>query len=147
MADGKLMNGGHEQFISEENEELKRIRERKLKELKEKRQKMAVEPFHITDSNFNEIVKQQPIALIDFWASWCGPCLALAPIIDELAREYAGKVFVGKLNVDENPETAERFQIFSIPTILIMKNGKEVDKIVGLVPKKQIEAIIRKHLG
>jgi thioredoxin 1 len=141
-----LKHGGHEQFISEENEELKRIRERKLKELKEKRQKMAVEPFHLTDSNFNEIVEQHPIALIDFWASWCGPCLALAPIIDELAREYVGKVFVGKLNVDENPETAERFQIFSIPTILVIKNGREVDRIVGLVPKKQIETALRKHL-
>lgn len=146
MADEGLMNGGHEQFISKENEEPKRIRERKLKELKEKH-KMTVEPFHVTDSNFNEIVKQHPIALIDCWASWCGPCLTLAPTIDELAKEYAGKVFVGKLDVDENPETAERFQIFSVPTILIMKNGKEVERIVGLVPKKHIEAILRKHLG
>ena len=147
MADERLMNGGHEQFISEENEELKRIREKKLKELKEKRQKMTAEPFHVTDSNFNEIVEQHPIAIIDCWATWCGPCLALAPTIDELAKEYVGKVFVGKLNVDENPKTAERFQVFSIPTILIMKNGKEVDRIVGLVPKKHIETALRKHLG
>lgn len=141
------MNGGHEQFISEENRELKRIRERKLKELKEKKWKMTAEPMHVTDSNFNEIVSQHSLALIDFWASWCGPCLALAPTIDELAREYGRKVFVGKLNVDENPETAERFQIFSIPTIIVIKNGKEADRIVGLVPKKHIETVLKKHLG
>ncbi|MEM2995289.1 MAG: thioredoxin [Candidatus Bathyarchaeia archaeon] len=147
MADGKFMNDGHEQFIFGEDRELKRIREKKLKMFMEKVRKMTAEPFHLTDSNFNEIVGQKPIALIDFWASWCGPCLAFAPVIDELAKEYSGKVFVGKLNVDENPETAERFQIFSIPTVVIIKNGREVERIVGVVPKKQIEALIRKHLG
>ena len=141
------MSGEHEQFISGEDEELKRIRERKLKELKERKREMASEPVHVTDSNFNQIVNQHHLALIDFWAPWCGPCLALAPTIEELAEEYSGKIFVGKLNVDENPETAEQFQIFSIPTLIIMKDGKEVDRIVGLVPKKQIEAVLRKHLG
>jgi thioredoxin 1 len=70
----------------------------------------------------------------------------IAPIIEELAREYGKKVLIGKLNVDENPETAERFQIFSIPTLLVMQNGKEVDRIVGLVPKSQIEAYLKKYL-
>jgi thioredoxin 1 len=141
------MSGKHEQFISGEDEELKRIRERKLRELKERKREMTSEPVHITDSNFNQIVNQHHLALIDFWAPWCGPCLALAPTIEELAEEYSGKIFVGKLNVDENPETAEQFQIFSIPTLIIMKDGKEVDRIVGLVPKKQIEVVLRKHLG
>lgn len=139
----------HEQFISEE-EELKRIRKKKLKELTElkgKKQKMSAEPIHVTDSNFNETVMEHSLALIDCWAPWCGPCIALAPIIEELAEEYAGKILVGKLNVDENPRTAERFQIFSIPTMLIMKNGGEADRIVGLVPKERIETILRKHLG
>jgi thioredoxin 1 len=141
------MNGRHEQFISEENEELKRIREKKLEELKEKGRKMTAEPFHLTDSNLNEIVNKHSLVLIDCWAPWCGPCLALAPTIVELTEKYAGKVLVGKLNVDENPKTAERFQIFSIPTMLVMKNGKEVDRIVGLVPKNHVETILKKHLG
>ena len=143
------MSDEHEQFISEEDEELRRIREKKLGELvelEEKKLEMTAEHV-LTDSNFNEIVNQHSLALIDCWAPWCGPCLALAPTIEELAREYTGKVLVGKLHVDDNPRTAERFQIFSIPTMLIMKNGREVDRIVGLVPKNHVEAVLRKHLG
>jgi thioredoxin 1 len=144
------VSGEHEQFISEENEELRRIREKKLRELmrlKERKQEMSAKPVHVTDSNFNEIVSERSLALIDFWASWCGPCVVIAPIIEELAKEYAGKVLVGRLNVDENRKTAERFQVFSIPTLLIMKNGKEVDRIVGLVPKSYVEARLKKYLG
>lgn len=144
------MKDEYEQFISKEDEELKRIKEKKLKELmesQEKKHSMTAEPVHVTDSNFNEITSKNSLALIDCWAPWCGPCLALAPTIEELAKEYAGKVLVGKLNVDDNPETAECFQIFSIPTMLIMKNGKEIDRIVGLIPKKNIEAALKKHLG
>ena len=143
------MSDEHEQFISEEDAEVKRIKKRKLgelMELKKKEQEMIVEPVHLTDSNFNEIVNKHSLALIDCWAPWCGPCLALAPSIEKLAEEYAGKVFIGKLNVDENLKTAERFQIFSIPTMLIMKNGKEVDRIVGLVPKNHVDAVLKKHL-
>jgi len=143
------MSDEHEQFISEEDEELRHIREKKLGELvelEEKKLEMTAEHV-LTDSNFNEIVNQHSLALIDCWAPWCGPCLALAPTIEELARKYSGKVLVGKLNVDDNPRTAERFQIFSIPTMLIMKNGREVDRIVGLVPKNHVEAVLRRHLG
>jgi thioredoxin 1 len=149
MAD-EPMSGKHEQFISEEDEELRRIREKKLGQLmepREKRQKMSAKLIQVTDSNFNEIVSRHSLALIDCWAPWCGPCLALAPAIEELAEEYAGKAIFGKLNVDENPSTAECFQIFSIPTTLIMKNGREVERIVGLVPKRHIEAALEKHLG
>jgi len=137
----------HKQFISEEDAEVKRIKKRKFEELKEKEQEMIGEPVHVTDSNFNEIVNKHSLALIDCWAPWCGPCLALTPTIEKLAEEYAGKVFIGKLNVDENLKTAERFQIFSIPTMLIIENGKEVDRIVGLVPKNHVDAVLRKHLG
>jgi len=108
---------------------------------------MDIEPIHITDSNFNEIVKKNSIVLVDFWAPWCGPCIALAPTIEELAGQYAGKVLVAKLNVDENPNTTQCFQVFSVPTMLMMKDGREVDRIVGLVPKKHIEAIMKRHLG
>lgn len=128
-----------------DEDDLERIRGKKLAELKEKKTDTGDKPVHVTDSNFNEITRKHSLSLIDFWASWCGPCQALAPTIEELAKEYAGKVFVGKLDVDENPQTAERFQVFSIPTMLIMKNGQETDRIVGCVQKKYIEATLRKH--
>jgi len=141
------MSDKREQFISEEDRELKRIREKKLQELMEKKPEMSTGPTHVTDSNFDETINKQPIALIDFWAEWCAPCRALAPTIEEIASEYSGKVFVGKLNVDENPETAELFQVLSIPTLIIMKSGKEVDRIVGCVPKGHIQAALKKHMG
>ena len=105
-----------------------------------------MEPVHLTDASFGELVAKNHLALIDFWASWCGPCKALAPTIEELAKDYAGRVLVGKLDVDENPETAERFQVVSIPTVLVIKDGHEIDRIVGCVPKKHIENAITKHL-
>jgi thioredoxin 1 len=142
----KSMHDDHERFISEENQELRRIRERKLAELKAGKE-ISDGPVHVTDADFDETVKKHSLALIDFWAAWCGPCRTLAPVIEELNRDYAGKVFVGKLNVDENPEKAERFQVFSIPTVLIMKNGQEVERIVGCVPKKHIETALKKHMG
>lgn len=137
----------HEQFISDE--ELNRIRIRKLRELmssKERKRKVVNEPLHVSDANFDDIVNKNALALVDFWASWCGPCRALAPTIEELAKDYAGKVFVGKLDVDKNPATAERFQVFSIPTVLIMKKGKEVERIIGCVAKDYIETALKKHV-
>jgi thioredoxin 1 len=135
----------HERFISGDEEELKHIREKKLAEFKA-RKRMSDGPIHLRDSDFDETVSKYPLALIDFWAGWCSPCRALAPAIEELSREYAGKVFVGKLDVDENPEKAECFQVFSIPTLLVMKNGQEVERIVGCVPKKHIEDALKKHM-
>jgi thioredoxin 1 len=107
---------------------------------------MGNEPLHLTDANFDETVKNNKVALIDFWAGWCGPCRALAPIIEELARDYSGKVLVGKLDVDENPKTAECFQVFSIPTIIVFKDGCEVDRLVGLCAKNRIEDTLKKHI-
>jgi thioredoxin 1 len=115
--------------------------------MEEKKEEMSTELAHVTDATFDDLVSKNSITLIDFWAAWCGPCQAMAPTMEELAKELSGKVFVGKLNVDENPETAERFQVFSIPTLLVMKDGVEVDRIVGCVPRKHIEAALKKHLG
>ncbi len=103
-------------------------------------------PFHLTDANFDETLKGNQVVLLDFWAGWCGPCRALAPTIEELAKEYAGKILVAKLDVDENPVTAEKFQVFSIPTMVVFKNGNEVERLVGLCPKKNIEALLKKQL-
>jgi len=107
---------------------------------------MANEPFHLTDANFEDTSKKNPLMLVDFWAGWCGPCRALAPTIEELSKELAGKVLVAKLDVDENPKTAEKFQVFSIPTVVLVKDCCEVDRIVGLCPKKQYDAALQKQM-
>ena len=130
-------------------DELDRIRARKIKELtaKVKEDKpLGNKPIMIDDEHFDETIKRHALMLIDCWADWCGPCRIIAPTVEELARDYAGRVAVGKLNVDENPETAERFEVMSIPTLLIMKNGVEVDRVVGAVPKQLIEERLKKYL-
>jgi thioredoxin 1 len=106
---------------------------------------MSTQPFHITDNNFEETLKKNKLVLVDFWANWCGPCRALAPTIEELAKEYNGKALVGKLDVDENPATAERFQVFSIPTMILFKDGTETERLVGLCPKSRISDTLNKH--
>ncbi len=99
------------------------------------------------DNNFDTEVLQSPIpVLVDFWASWCAPCRSVAPIVDALADAYEGKVKVGKVNVDENPAIPSRYGIRGIPTIMLFKEGKLVDQVVGAVPKTQLEALINKAL-
>ena len=96
-------------------------------------------PVTVTDATFTDAVERWPIpVLVDAWAPWCGPCRMIAPVIDELAGEMAGRVRVAKLNVDENPRTAARFNLRSIPTLLVMKGGREIDRIVGAQPKAEI---------
>lgn len=96
-----------------------------------------------TDENFQKEILNSPIpALVDFWAVWCGPCKALSPIIGELAEEYAGKINVFKLNVDDNPDTAAQYGIRGIPTVLLFKGGKVVQQLVGVVPKEQFQKMI-----
>jgi thioredoxin 1 len=99
--------------------------------------------IQLTDANFEqEVVKSGTPVLVDFWAPWCGPCRMIGPVIEELAREYEGKVKVCKLNTDENPETASRFQISAIPTVLFFKGGKMVKDAVGLQPKEELKKIM-----
>ncbi len=130
--------------------ELERIRLKKMRELlgagREEKGVVIAKPVKVTDADFDEMVSKYPVVVVDFWAEWCGPCHAIAPIIEELAEEYAGKVVFMKLNVDENPRTAARFGIMSIPTLMIFVNGKPVDAIVGAVPKPMIEAKLRRYL-
>ena len=93
---------------------------------------------HINDSNFDEVLAQNALVVVDFSATWCGPCRMLAPIVDELADEYAGRIFVAKADVEEAVESAERFGIRSLPTILFFKNGEKVDQTIGAMPRAKL---------
>ena len=100
----------------------------------------------VTDDNFEEeVVSQGVLTLVDFWAEWCGPCRMVAPIVEQLASEYAGDLRVAKLDVDENPRTAQRFNVRSIPSILFFKDGEVVETVIGAVPKAQLEGKVQQH--
>lgn len=101
----------------------------------------------ITDANFREVINSDQPVLVDFWATWCGPCLALAPTIDALASEYDGKAVVAKIDVDANPQTSIQFGIRNIPTLIIFKNGQVVDKMVGGQSKAELAKRINAHLS
>lgn len=124
-------------------DELEEIRAKKIRELMNQISTPGIDrPIVVSDRNFDQTIKSYPLVVVDCWAAWCAPCRAIAPIVEQLAKEYSGKVVFGKLNVDENPETAQRFGIMAIPTLLVMKDAKEVDRIVGALPKSQLEAKI-----
>ena len=95
--------------------------------------------FQFTDMNFKRSFRSGHAVLVDFYADWCGPCKMMAPVIDELAKEYEGKVKIGKLNVDDNPETARQYRVMTIPTLIIYKNGGLVDTVVGVVAKNALK--------
>ncbi len=101
----------------------------------------------LTDSSFDaEVLKSTEPVLVDFWATWCGPCRAVAPVVDALAKDYAGKVKVGKMDVDSNPQVPTKYGVMSIPTLLLFKGGKVVGQIVGAVPRPKLEDMIKKAL-
>ncbi len=103
--------------------------------------------FEVTDTNFvDEIESSKGLSMVDFWAEWCGPCRLVGPVVEELAQEYADRVKVGKLDVDANPETAFRFNVRSIPSILFFKDGELVDTVVGALPKASLEEKILEHV-
>jgi thioredoxin 1 len=110
-------------------------------------QEERVKPIEITDANFDQEVTQsaQPV-LVDFWAVWCGPCKMIAPVVEELANEYQGRLKVGKLDVDNNPEVSMRFGIRSIPTLMVFKGGKVVEQIIGAVPKRNLVDKVMPHI-
>ena len=127
-------------------DELEQIRKKKMQELMNQMSTPKIDkPIVVSDRNFDQTTKSYPLLVVDCWAAWCAPCRAIAPIVDELAKEYSGKVVFGKLNVDENPETTNKFGVMAIPTLLVMKDGKEVDRVVGVIPKNQLESKVNAY--
>jgi len=108
---------------------------------------MAEKIVHITDDTFeSEVLQSQTPVLVDYWAGWCGPCRMVAPVLDEIADEMDGKVRIAKLNVDENQQTAYKFQVQSIPTFILFKGGQMADRMLGAMPKAAFESFINRNL-
>ncbi len=139
------------------DEEVERIQRKKLGDLIRRKYDAEVKPQPIgnipagvvalSDMTFAQTTEKYPLTVVDFWAPWCAPCRIISPVIEQLARDYAGRVAFGKLNVDDNPITASKFQVQGIPTIMLFSRGRAVDVIVGAVPKAVIESKIRAYLG
>jgi len=136
---------------NKEDEELERIKRAILQEMmrgrnsKKQGKSLSNKPMQVTDATFKEIIRNHPLVVVDCWAPWCAPCYMVAPVVEEMARDYAGRILFGKLNVDENREVATRYQIMGIPTLLVFKNGKLVDRIVGAMPRQTLEPKIIRY--
>ena len=136
------------------DEEVRRINDKKFEEMLRERTKgepiqpaKPGKPADLSESNFQEAVSSHPLVVVDFWAPWCGPCKVVSPVLEQLAVEMAGKATFFKLNVDDNPTVSQQFGIQGIPTIMIFKDGRPVDGIVGAAPKQTIEARIRPYIS
>ncbi|WP_342304112.1 thioredoxin [Methanolobus sp. ZRKC5] len=129
-------------------DELESIRQKRMQDLQRSLEKNQYPsgPVTIADATFDEFVSKYPLVLVDCWAPWCGPCRTISPVLDELATEMQGKLVIGKLNVDEDKMTAVKFGITSIPAMLIFKEGKYVDKLIGAVPKQNITQKLQPYM-
>jgi thioredoxin 1 len=135
-----------------EDEELRIINEKRMKKLQhlineKELLKNIKEPLNLDDATFFQTINKFPLILVDFWAPWCGPCKMMSPIIEQIGKDYLGKLITGKLNVDENPLVARQFGISSIPTLILFKRGHAVDKIIGSVSKNRIDEMVKIHLS
>jgi thioredoxin 1 len=130
----------------DQEEELERIKMKRMEELMQKQATVTAGPMVLSDATFEKEVSSHSVMLVDFWAEWCPPCRMIAPVIEQLAGEYAGRVTFGKVNVDDNPMVAQAFGIQSIPTLLVFKDGRVVNSIIGAVPKARIERAFQGYL-
>jgi len=130
------------------NDELERLKREKMKEyLKDTSQvEIISKPIVTTDTTFTNFINSHSFVAIDCWAQWCAPCRMIAPMIEELAQQYAGKIVFGKLDIDKNTMIPMQYGIMSIPTLLVFKNGKLVDRIIGAMPRNMLESKLRQHL-
>jgi len=135
-------------FPMKEDEELERIRSKKLEELLKENEKQKTEGvITLGFSTFDKFLKSTSLpVLVDFWADWCMPCRIMAPVMEELARDYAGKAVFARLNVDENPDIASQYNVMTIPLFIIFKNGRPVERIVGAVGRGPLEEALKKYL-
>lgn len=134
-----------------EDKELERIKLEKMKEFlgsgtEGSPSSASGKPIDLTQEAFKNAVERNSLVVVDFWAAWCGPCRMVAPVIESMAKDYAGRILFGKVNVDENPEIARQYGIMSIPTLLVFKKGNVVDKIIGAMPRNRLEPKIKKHI-
>ena len=134
-------------------DELETIKKKKLEEMKKKylnggskMENIPNTPIKITDADFNENIGKYETVVVDCWAPWCGPCQMLGPVIDELAKEFQGKIVFGKLNVDENRNTSTQYGIMSIPSLLVFKDGKHIDTFIGALPKPQLQSKLEQYI-
>jgi thioredoxin 1 len=137
--------------VTQDDDEISAIMKRKIEMFEEKLKlmnelKKINKPLNLTDSNFDLEKSKYSLLVVDFWAAWCGPCKMISPIIEQLAEQYSGKIVFGKVNVDENPLISQRFQIQSIPTLMILKKGQVIDVIIGALPKGQIENKVKQYI-
>lgn len=134
-------------------DELDEIRKKKMEKMMSEQNKPSMpkveypsKPVIVTDSSLDAALNQYPLLIVDCWAEWCGPCRMIGPIIEDLAKELSGKAVFGKLNVDENMQTSNKYRISAIPTLLVFKDGKLLDKLVGAYPKATLAGKIQKYL-
>jgi len=142
-------------MVDQEDENLEKIKRKKLEEMMKSisdrtEKKLPLQasdkPVDLTDATFKKFVEDNSLSVIDCWAPWCGPCRFVSPVVEELARDYAGKISFGKLNVDKNQRVAAQYGIRSIPTLLVFKERKLVDQIIGAMPRQRLEPRITSHL-
>ena len=119
-------------------DELDQIREKRMEELKKKMEAQKSGVRHVDEMHFAEFIRANPFVVVDFWAEWCGPCRRIAPVMDELAREYAGKITFAKVNTDDNRTLSVQYSISAIPAIMLFAHGQLIDRIIGAYPKEAI---------